>query len=264
MASRRTRRTRPQSVGALAFFAPRRGGWGGEGALVRHGGRRRAGAPRRAGAAAAAPNRLASPESALARYLHTTAMQLSPAPERVPQRPLIMAVANAAQKKTRWGVDALRAPRASCLSVGTRAGFKIYNCHPFGKCYSKSGLRSAAMARAHAHAHTDTHTDTHTLTVVAAVRTRTARRSPPRPGDGAIGIAEMLFCTSLVAQVGAGEQPSLSPRRLQLTNTKAGGPRACQLCAPRRANTSGLAHVDHLARDAHSGSPSSVSSTFRP
>ena len=45
---------------------------------------------------------------------------------------------------------------------------------------------------------------------------------PAHPADGAIGIAEMLFCTSLVAQVGAGEQPSLSPRRLQLTNTKVG------------------------------------------
>ncbi|KAG0223216.1 autophagy protein [Actinomortierella wolfii] len=30
----------------------------------------------------------------------------------------------------------------------------------------------------------------------------------------------MLFCTSLVALVGAGDQPSFSPRRLQITNTK--------------------------------------------
>ncbi|CAG8495411.1 4519_t:CDS:2 [Acaulospora morrowiae] len=30
----------------------------------------------------------------------------------------------------------------------------------------------------------------------------------------------MLFCTSLVALVGAGEHPSFSPRRLQITNTK--------------------------------------------
>ncbi|KAJ3042734.1 autophagy protein [Rhizophlyctis rosea] len=30
----------------------------------------------------------------------------------------------------------------------------------------------------------------------------------------------MLFCTSLVALVGAGEQPAFSPRRLQITNTK--------------------------------------------
>ncbi|KAI9018938.1 WD40-repeat-containing domain protein [Hyaloraphidium curvatum] len=69
-----------------------------------------------------------------------------------------------------------RALRCSCISVGTRHGYKIYNCDPFGKCYGKS--------------------------------------------DGGIGIVEMLFCTSLVAMVGAGEQPAFSPRRLQLTNTK--------------------------------------------
>jgi len=64
----------------------------------------------------------------------------------------------------------------SCVSVGTKHGYKIYNCDPFGRCYSKS--------------------------------------------DGGIGIVEMLFCTSLVALVGAGEQPGLSPRRLQIVNTK--------------------------------------------
>lgn len=37
---------------------------------------------------------------------------------------------------------------------------------------------------------------------------------------GGIGIAEMLFCTSLIALVGAGEHPSLSPRKLQIINTK--------------------------------------------
>ena len=41
--------------------------------------------------------------------------------------------------------------------------------------------------------------------------------------DGGIGIAEMLFCTSLVALVGAGEQPAFSPRRLQIMNTKVRG-----------------------------------------
>ncbi|RIB12936.1 WD40-repeat-containing domain protein [Gigaspora rosea] len=64
----------------------------------------------------------------------------------------------------------------SCISVGTQHGYKIYNCDPFGKCYSKSG--------------------------------------------GGTGIVEMLFCTSLVALVGAGDHPSFSPRRLQITNTK--------------------------------------------
>lgn len=32
-------------------------------------------------------------------------------------------------------------------------------------------------------------------------------------------LAKMLFCTSLVAFVGAGEQPHLTPRRLTLYNT---------------------------------------------
>ncbi|ORX96135.1 WD40 repeat-like protein [Basidiobolus meristosporus CBS 931.73] len=64
----------------------------------------------------------------------------------------------------------------SCISAGTRNGYKIYNCDPFGKCYSKS--------------------------------------------DGGVGVVEMLFCTSLVALVGAGEQPAFSPRRLQIANTK--------------------------------------------
>jgi len=38
--------------------------------------------------------------------------------------------------------------------------------------------------------------------------------------DGGIGITEMLFMTSFVAVVGAGDQPSRSPRRLQIINTK--------------------------------------------
>ncbi|KAG0291069.1 autophagy protein [Linnemannia gamsii] len=64
----------------------------------------------------------------------------------------------------------------SCISVGTKRGFNIYNCDPFGRCYSKT--------------------------------------------DSSIGIVEMLFCTSLVAIVGAGDQPASSPRRLQIINTK--------------------------------------------
>ncbi|KAJ2005214.1 autophagy protein [Coemansia thaxteri] len=64
----------------------------------------------------------------------------------------------------------------SCLSVGSKNGYKIYNCEPFGKCYARS--------------------------------------------EGGIGVVEMLFCTSLVALVGSGDQPALSPRRLQIINTK--------------------------------------------
>lgn len=36
---------------------------------------------------------------------------------------------------------------------------------------------------------------------------------------GAVSVAEMLFCTSLLAFVGAGEQPALTPRKLTLLNT---------------------------------------------
>lgn len=38
--------------------------------------------------------------------------------------------------------------------------------------------------------------------------------------DDGTGIVEMLFCTSLVALVGAGEHPAFSPRQLQIINTK--------------------------------------------
>ncbi|ODQ65467.1 WD40 repeat-like protein [Nadsonia fulvescens var. elongata DSM 6958] len=38
--------------------------------------------------------------------------------------------------------------------------------------------------------------------------------------DGGMGIVEMLFCTSLVAVVGMGDRPALSPRRLKIINTK--------------------------------------------
>jgi autophagy-related protein 18 len=63
----------------------------------------------------------------------------------------------------------------SCLSVGSSNGYRIYNCDPFGKCFTTN--------------------------------------------DGGIAIVEMLFCTSLVAVVGLGE-PSRSPRRLRIVNTK--------------------------------------------
>ncbi|KAF8834273.1 WD40 repeat-like protein [Paxillus ammoniavirescens] len=64
----------------------------------------------------------------------------------------------------------------SCISVGTRKGYSITNCDPFGRVYTKD--------------------------------------------DGARGIVEMLFCTSLIALVGAAHQPHSSPRKLQIVNTK--------------------------------------------
>ncbi|KIJ08274.1 hypothetical protein PAXINDRAFT_18580, partial [Paxillus involutus ATCC 200175] len=56
----------------------------------------------------------------------------------------------------------------SCISVGTRKGYSITNCDPFGRVYTK----------------------------------------------------EMLFCTSLIALVGAVHQPHSSPRKLQIVNTE--------------------------------------------
>ncbi|KNZ77014.1 Autophagy-related protein 18, partial [Termitomyces sp. J132] len=64
----------------------------------------------------------------------------------------------------------------SCVSVGTRKGYSITNCDPFGRVFTMN--------------------------------------------DGARGIVEMLFCTSLIALVGAADQPQSSPRKLQIVNTK--------------------------------------------
>eukprot|EP00744_Colponema_vietnamica_P022216 GILI01031883.1.p1 GENE.GILI01031883.1~~GILI01031883.1.p1 ORF type:complete len:373 (-),score=5.05 GILI01031883.1:66-1184(-) len=63
----------------------------------------------------------------------------------------------------------------SCISVGTKVGYKIFSCEPFQQCHFQA--------------------------------------------NGGIGVVEMLYCTSLVALVGAGEQPACSPRRLILWNT---------------------------------------------
>ncbi|CAA7257425.1 unnamed protein product [Cyclocybe aegerita] len=64
----------------------------------------------------------------------------------------------------------------SCISVGTRRGYSVTNCDPFGRVYTMN--------------------------------------------DGARGIVEMLFCTSLIVLVGAADQPQSSPRKLQIMNTK--------------------------------------------
>ncbi|KIJ51864.1 hypothetical protein M422DRAFT_58787 [Sphaerobolus stellatus SS14] len=64
----------------------------------------------------------------------------------------------------------------TCISVGTRKGYSITNCDPFGRVFTSN--------------------------------------------DGARGIVEMLFCTSLIALVGAADQPQSSPRKLQIVNTK--------------------------------------------
>ncbi|KAF9437587.1 autophagy protein [Entomortierella beljakovae] len=55
---------------------------------------------------------------------------------------------------------------------------------------------------------------------VAEEETCSSLTSTKTLADNSIGIVEMLFCTSLVAIVGAGDQPTSSPRRLQIINTK--------------------------------------------
>lgn len=30
----------------------------------------------------------------------------------------------------------------SCVSIGTKSGYRIYNCDPFGCCYSKRKIKS--------------------------------------------------------------------------------------------------------------------------
>lgn len=81
------------------------------------------------------------------------------------------------------------ADRRRCVSVGTRRGYNIINCDPFGRVISNT--------------------------------------------DGARGIVEMLFCTSLLALVGASDQPQSSPRKLQIVNTKVSHLRLV-LMAPRQ------------------------------
>ena len=39
---------------------------------------------------------------------------------------------------------------------------------------------------------------------------------------GAVSLVQMMYCTSLVSFVGAGQQADLSPRRLRLLNTQSG------------------------------------------
>ncbi|GMM33472.1 phosphoinositide binding protein [Saccharomycopsis crataegensis] len=65
---------------------------------------------------------------------------------------------------------------ATCISAGTSNGYKIFNCDPFGKCYSRH--------------------------------------------ISSVALVEMLYVTSLLAVVGIGEHPNMSPRRLKIINTK--------------------------------------------
>jgi len=64
----------------------------------------------------------------------------------------------------------------SCIAIGTRSGFSIYNLDPIELRYNSSG-------------------------------------------EG-IGRVEMLYCTSLLALVGSGDQPGSSPRKFKLWNSQ--------------------------------------------
>ena len=81
----------------------------------------------------------------------------------------------------------------SCVSVGTRKGYSITNCDPFGRVFTSSLYPTSSDL---------------------------CFNSKCRADDGARGIVEMLFCTSLIALVGAADQPHSSPRKLQIVNTK--------------------------------------------
>jgi hypothetical protein len=62
-----------------------------------------------------------------------------------------------------------------------------------------------------------------TLLAKSTPRVRPTQTKLISADQGATGIVEMLFCTSLVALVGAADtHPNNSPRKLQIVNTKVG------------------------------------------
>lgn len=104
----------------------------------------------------------------------------------------------------------------------------------------------------------------HELTMLRLIWSETysglgRNEADPAADQGAIGIVEMLFCTSLVALVGAAEnQPSNSPRKLQIVNTKVRAgpafPIGCFSLSTRKQNGANeaapvhhlRAHIPHL------------------
>lgn len=87
----------------------------------------------------------------------------------------------------------------SCVSVGTETGYRMYNCDPFGRCYSKCREQQ-----------------------VQCTCPNEFSFSFSLAGRGA-SIVEMLFCTSLVALVGVADQEGFNSRQLQIINTKVQG-----------------------------------------
>ena len=80
----------------------------------------------------------------------------------------------------------------SCISVGTKTGFRVYNCDPFGKFYQNSKPASFKYNILY-----------YNLLV-----------------QGGATICEMMFCSSLVATAGSGESTTTSPRKVHIINTK--------------------------------------------
>ncbi|CCE66090.1 hypothetical protein TPHA_0O01210 [Tetrapisispora phaffii CBS 4417] len=88
----------------------------------------------------------------------------------------------------------------SCISIATTEGFRIYNCDPFGKFYSQKKLNFNSTSN-----QDNPNMDLSTVS---------------SPTGCSLAIVEMLYSTSLLAIVGLGDQPALSPRRLTMLNTK--------------------------------------------
>jgi autophagy-related protein 18 len=78
---------------------------------------------------------------------------------------------------------------ASCIALGLSNGFRIFNCQSGAS--SQDDSQDAAPGRCFQH-----------------------RK------DESIGLVEMLYCTSLLAVVGQGNEPGSSPRKLRIINMK--------------------------------------------
>lgn len=131
----------------------------------------------------------------------------------------------------------------TCLALATRDGLRIYSIDTHQIVYRNSigalgcAARGAQRAKSSGRPHSPVlcRRGSSMVAVVAAaassnrgwqsVCTQHAQAAlslkPTRAAGAAPGrrLAEMLFCTSLVAYVGAGEQPALTPRKLTIMNT---------------------------------------------
>ncbi|KAI8565763.1 hypothetical protein RHMOL_Rhmol03G0286700 [Rhododendron molle] len=124
----------------------------------------------------------------------------------------------------------------SCFAIGTRDGFKIFDSNTGRLCYERGNHICECMSGAKRKRERDNSFRKHPKpleSVGVRIESGNAERGlravaedPTRQlcdlAIGAFIIVEMLYSSSLLAIVGAGEQPSLSPRRLCLFNTTTG------------------------------------------